>query len=249
MHPRFRTAVQLLLAGFGVLLLLVGAVPSEDLADGDRPFVLLVGGGVLVAALLWRLVSRNSAEPDVLDGPVPLGDGRRVPGQKVTMPRSKRVALGTGGMMFAAVSGWMAVSPDAGTVTMLVGWAGVAMFGVAGAVHLRNARHQQWLGFSDVGLTLCATGGHFTVPWDEVRAIGVHEMSHRGAKSRYVAIDFDVDAAVGRVSRTVRAGSKADLGMPTLLLPSAMFDMALEDIVGMAGRWQHEPTWPDSPHA
>lgn len=246
MRSWFRTAVQVLLAGFGLLLGLVGIV-GGDVTSGERLGMLLVAGLAIAGAALWRVTSRNSAEPDLVAGTVLLGDGRQAEGQRATMPRSKRFALGAGSLLFAMVCGWMAVTAADEVVLRVIGWGGVLLFTVAGAAHLRRARQEQWLGFSPAGVTLCATGGHFTVPWDAVHTIGVHEMSHRGVTSRYVAIDFDPEDAVGQVSRTVRVGSRANLGMPVLLLPSAMFDLSVDDVVDVAHRWQQDPVWPHGP--
>lgn len=246
MRPWFRTTVQVLLAGFGLLLGLVVLV-GDDVTSDERLGMLLIAGLAIAGSALWRMASRNSAEPDLVDGTVLLGDGRQAEGQRVTMPRSKRFALGAGSVLFAMVSGWMAVTAADEIVLQVIGWGGVLLFTFAGAAHLRRAREEQWLGFSPAGVTLRATGGHFTVPWDAVHTVGVHEMSHRGVTSRYVAIDFDVEDAVGQVSRTVRVGSRAKLGMPALLLPSAMFDLSVDDVVDVAHRWQQEPVWPDSP--
>ena len=233
MRPWLRAGLQVVLAVGGLGTVALAIAPGTDVGRADRPFVVGVGLLVLLATVLWRAVSRDSGEPDLVDGQVPLGDGRTAVGQLVTMPRSKRVAIGVGGLLFAAAGAWMALDPAAAWPVRLLGAVGVAMGVVGGAVHLRRSVERLWLGFSPAGITLCAVGGHFTVPWDAVALVTMTTDHRSGARS--LAIDCDLDRAVGSVARTVLVGSR--FGSPTLLFPGSLFDLAVGDVIGVARRW------------
>lgn len=233
-------------AGIGALGsggMLVGLVGAAKLARGeqDGTVVLFAGATAVAGAGLWWMASRNSREPDIVCGPVRLGDGRREPGKVVAMPRSKRIALVGGAALMALV--FVAMAPamleDGDQRGWLLGGLGGFIIIVGGPLLVPTAFRDACLAVSGTGVTVRFRGSHYTLPWEAVERAGVVDLTtyHRGFRHTHhqLGIAADLDRAIGSLtSRDRRVAHRSlDAFGWALIFPQSVFDLHIEDIVAL----------------
>lgn len=235
---RRRRAAGILALGLGGAFFGLVGVAMRASGEQDGTFVML--GGVTAGAIagLWWMATRNSRAPDLVHGPVQLGDGRLEAGRVVTMPRSKRVALVTGAMLMGLV--FVVVAPamldDGDPQGWFLGGLGVFILVVGGPLLVPTALHDASLSVSGTGVTIRFRASHYTVPWEAVERAGIFEFTtyHRGIKHthRQLGIAADLDRALGSVrSRDRRAAQRgSDASGWAVTFPQTVFDLHIEDI-------------------
>lgn len=237
---RRRTAGILALGSGGVFFGLAGVVMRAT-GEPDATLAMLTGATAVAAAGLWWAATRDSGAPDLVHGPVRLGDGRLEPATMVTMPRSKRVAIvaGAGLMALVCIAMALAMLDDGDPRGWLLGGIGVFIVVVGGPLIVPVALRDAYLAVSDTGVTVRFRGSHYTLPWEAVEGAGIFEFDtyHRGVRHthRQLGIAADLDRAVGSLRRRDRR--LARLGLDAygwaLTFPQTVFDLHIEDIAAL----------------
>lgn len=240
MRTWFRLMTQLLLVMTGLLVTVAGFNDPEVTVGAG----LLMGGLLICGAALWHTVSRNSAVPDIIDGPVKLASGNIEDGQTVPAPRSKMFAMTIGAAGFAVGSAWMAMSawPDEDWFLVLVGIAGVALFGIGAIVRMRHWKVEEWIAFSRTGITVHNHAGHLTYPWHSITELGIAEVHHRGGSTRMFAANPDPSQALGERGRISELLSGLDFDGWTLTVSTSVYDLDADELVELARTWQQSAT-------